>query len=406
MDLRLGESWFAAEAGGRAPVYPALDRDRSCDVVVVGAGITGALIAHALVGAGLECVVLDRRQVARGSTAASTSLLQYEIDVQLADLGARIGEADAALAYRLCWESLDELGAIVGGLPDSCGWARRPSLYLAAEPADAGAMPGEAGLRRALGIPVEHLVSEAVGERFGIRSHGALLSADSAVVDSFRLTHALVGEAVRLGASVHAGTRVCAHEPHAAPGRAGSAVVRTEAGPVVRARWVVFATGYEAAALLREPVVRLTSTYALATEPVAAEALWPTRCQIWETARPYFYLRTTEDDRVMIGGLDEPFASPGARDALIAGKSARLMARLGAMFPALGARMDRAWAGTFGETEDGLAYIGPSPERPGALFALCYGGNGMTFATIAARVVTDTVLGRASRGAHLFRFGR
>ena len=34
---------------------------------------------------------------------------------------------------------------------------------------------------------------------------------------------------------------------------------------------------------------------------------------LWEAARPYFYLRTTEDGRLIMGGLDEPFRNPDLR---------------------------------------------------------------------------------------------
>src|SRR3954471_2982948 len=59
-------------------VFPPLETDVDCDVVVMGAGISGALIAWHLTEAGMDTVVIDRRAVAHGSTAGSTSLLQYE----------------------------------------------------------------------------------------------------------------------------------------------------------------------------------------------------------------------------------------------------------------------------------------------------------------------------------------
>ena len=65
-----------------------------------------------------------------------------------------------------------------------------------------------------------------------------------------------------------------------------------------------------------------------------------------------------------------------------------------------------AWAGTFGTTDDGLAYIGPSPEWTNAYFALGYGGNGITMSLIAAEMIVDHYLGRANADAKLFRFDR
>ena len=53
------------------------------DVIVVGAGISGALMAEALSRAGRSVLILDRRPPVRGSTPASTAMIQHEIDVPL-----------------------------------------------------------------------------------------------------------------------------------------------------------------------------------------------------------------------------------------------------------------------------------------------------------------------------------
>jgi hypothetical protein len=64
------------------------------------------------------------------------------------------------------------------------------------------------------------------------------------------------------------------------------------------------------------------------------------------------------------------------------------------------------WAGTFGETKNDLAYIGQTPEFPHAYFAIGYGGNGITFSVIAAKIITDLHLGRPNPDADIFRFER
>ncbi len=65
-----------------------------------------------------------------------------------------------------------------------------------------------------------------------------------------------------------------------------------------------------------------------------------------------------------------------------------------------------SWAGTFAETPDGLPYIGAHPRVPHTLFALGYGGNGITFSVIAAEIIRDLVCEGRSREAELFRFDR
>jgi len=74
-DLRTGQSIWSARRRPAITVQP-LTRDIVCDVVVVGAGISGALIAEALSEAGLKTAIVDRRGPAEGTTAASTAMLQ------------------------------------------------------------------------------------------------------------------------------------------------------------------------------------------------------------------------------------------------------------------------------------------------------------------------------------------
>ena len=125
---------------------------------------------------------------------------------------------------------------------------------------------------------------------------------------------------------------------------------------------------------------------------------------MWETARPYFYLRTTADRRIVFGGLDDPFATPSRRDKKLPAK-ARALARLFArLFPSLAFEADYAWTGTFADTSDGLPCIGPTRPNSRVLYALGYGGNGITFSQIAAKIIRDKCLGRQNRDATIFAF--
>jgi glycine/D-amino acid oxidase-like deaminating enzyme len=181
----------------------------------------------------------------------------------------------------------------------------------------------------------------------------------------------------------------------------------TADGCSVRADHVVFATGYETHAFLKRKVARLISTYAIATEPLASLSGWgEDQCLIWEHSRPYLYLRTTPDNRIILGGEDEGFRNPLRRDRLIGRKAERLMERLRELFPELAMDVAFAWAGTFGETEDGLAYVGEQEDWPSCYFALGYGGNGITFSLQSAEIIRDALLGEPHANADLFRFDR
>jgi glycine/D-amino acid oxidase-like deaminating enzyme len=135
MDLRTGTSYWLA-ADGQLGEYPALQRDMRCDVAVLGGGVTGALIADALIREGADVIVVDKRRFGHGSTAATTGLLQYELDTSLCELTERIGAHDAARAYLLGIEAIDQIERIVDDLGDPCGFERKQSLYLASNEDD------------------------------------------------------------------------------------------------------------------------------------------------------------------------------------------------------------------------------------------------------------------------------
>ncbi|MBX3444378.1 MAG: FAD-binding oxidoreductase [Planctomyces sp.] len=399
MDLKSPEVFWPIRSGLLAS-YPPLESDAVCDVAIIGAGITGALLADALADSGVDVLLLDKREAGHGSTSASTGLLQYEIDLMLTDLIERHGEEHACRAFRLCLDAVDRIRDLATELGD-CGVSSRPSCYLASQERDVPDLRTECDARRRIGIDVEFLGPEGLRERLGIDAPGALWSAQAAEVDAYRLTHRLFARARGRGAGVFDRTEVIKQERVADGWR-----LKTDRGPAVSARWLVLATGYEAALLLKRKRVALHSTFAAISQPQTAFPGWTSRCLIWESARPYFYARTTDDDRILVGGEDAKFRNASARDALLPKKVRNLEKRFAALMPMIAFETEYAWAGTFAETPDGLPYIGEPPEYPGGLFALGYGGNGITFSAIAADLLRSVVLGRPDPHLDLFRFDR
>ena len=70
MDLHSGAPFWLVRNGLERELAP-LDQHERCDVAIVGAGVTGTLVADALICAGLDVVVVDQHMPGMGSTAAS-----------------------------------------------------------------------------------------------------------------------------------------------------------------------------------------------------------------------------------------------------------------------------------------------------------------------------------------------
>jgi glycine/D-amino acid oxidase-like deaminating enzyme len=382
--------------------YPALERDVECEVAVVGGGITGALVAWHLADAGIDTVVLDRRDVAHGSTAGSTSLLQYEIDQPLHKLMRRLGDNHAIRSYRRCRDAVTAIGALVRHLQIDCGYQRKSSLWLAKDRTHLPLLEREFAARRQAGFQVEWWSRRRLAAESSLPYPAAIHSVPAAQVDSYRLAHGLLAAAARAGTRIYDRTAVTKSRT-----RARGIELRTAEGTRIRARHRVIATGYEADFLLPAQCTELHSTYAVVSEPVTDWSGWPAgRCLLWESSNPYLYLRATEDNRVMLGGYDEPFRDPARRDRLLNAKAGLLRRRFGQLFPKIPFAIAYAWAGTFAATADGLPFIGSHPQLPHTWLALGYGGNGITYSLLAAELIRDRILGRPNRDAELFGFNR
>lgn len=402
MDLTSDHPYWRLKNGILAN-YPPLDRNRRCDIAILGAGITGALISEALTADGHEVIVLDGREVGTGSTSASTALLQYEIDTHLIDLIRIHGEQHARMAYRACYESIDLLEERISSLGlEHCHFSRKDSVYLASRRRDVPVLREEAAARRNAGIEVIEWGASDVAAHLGFTSPGALHSPQAAEVDAYRLAHGLLCKTLERGGMVFDRTKVSGMEVD------GSGVIlRTGRGFTVRAKRVVVAMGYETEQLFdTAKLVNLRSSFAIASEPLAEVPGWWRRCLLWETARPYFYLRSDSDGRAIIGGEDVAFRNPGARDRMIHRKCRRLEGRFHELFPDVGMETAYSWAGTFGETEDGLAYIGSYRKHPLCYFALGFGGNGISYSIIAAEIIRAALKGTPHPYAEVFRFDR
>lgn len=368
-------------------------------MAVIGAGVSGALMAHALARAGRRVAVLDRREPMSGSTAASTALLLYEIDRPLYSLARRIGTDKAVRAWHRSMRAVADLRALVADEGIRCHWHDMDSLLLAGDAFGSRALRMEEAARSAVGIPGTYLTPGGIREQFAIERTGAILSAGSAVADPVELTAGLLRRARQEGATLHAPAAVT----DVITSR-GEVRLTLAGGTHVVAEHAVFCTGYE---LLHGVPTRghsLESTWVFATMPGASYPAWLDGTVVWEASDPYLYLRTAPGGRLIVGGEDEQSAERHDRPAVFARKIKILERKLHALIPGLRFRVGHRWAGTFGDSGSGLPRIDAVPDLPHCHYVMGFGGNGITNSMIAAQIVACAIAGKADPDADVYRF--
>jgi len=374
----------------------ALKHSLRCDIAIVGAGISGAFMAHAL-SPGHDVVVLDRRKPAMGSTHASTAMLQFEIDTPLTKLADRIGHPKAVRAWQRSFRATQDLIRLVRAERIACGLSERSALYLSGDEMGARGLEKEARARNRAGLSCEFLPARELRARYGIDRTGAIFSDGAAVADPVALARGLLRKARGQGARIFAPCDV-------------RDVMATRHGVVldagthfVEAKRVIFCTGYETVKGLPSRGTRITSSWAAATAPRADYPRWLDRTLVWEAAKPYLYMRTDGAGRLIVGGEDAELDSPSYRAGTLGLKARRLAAKTHDLIPGLAPGWRHVWAGAFGESTDGLPIIDAAPGLPGCFTVLGFGGNGTIYSMIAAQLMPGLLKGRCPADADLFR---
>jgi len=401
MDLKSNEPFWLVKNGLPA-TYPSLHRNTECDVLIVGGGITGSLIAHQCIRDGYETMLIDKREVCNGSSSATTSMLQYEIDTPLYKLIEMIGEKGAVASYEACFRAIDQLGEITREIKFRAGFRKKKSLYFAAFKKDVDWLKKEFETRKQAGFKVKWLEEKEIREKYGVHgSYGGILSAQGGSVDAYRLAHGLLRYNQKKGLQIYDKTELAGVEY-----KKGFNLCTTATGAIIKTKRIVYCVGYESANMIREKFVDLLSSYAIISE--ADDTLYHQykNLLIWNTEEPYLYMRTSDDGRFLIGGEDETFQDPAKRDALISRKEQKLIKAFKKIFPDKRFQSDFAWAGTFGETKDGLPYIGEHPDFKNSYFVCGFGGNGITFSVTGMEMVADWLKGKKHQMTPYFAFGR
>lgn len=401
MRLRTFESFWLVK-NGLLNSYPSLQKNIKTQLVVVGGGITGALISHALMEKGYKVVLIDRRDIAMGSTAATTSMLQYEIDKSLCELSDLIGEKGAVLCYKEGMKAIHRLKQLVSDLDLNCGFEMKDSLYIAHSKAAVKKLKEEFAMRQQHLDGVMWLDEETIKKEYGLTSYGGILSNTAASVDAYKLAHELIRYNYNRGMQVYDQTDITDYN-FDVPNKV---ILQTDTGHTVTCKEVIFCSGFESVKLLQENIAHLFYTYASVSEQFIKINEKLRQTLVWDTGEPYSYMRATDDGRFLIGGEDAEDDPSLSQQKIKEQKAKKLERKINKLLPGVEFIADFNWGGTFGSTADGLPYIGRSPEYDKAIFVLGFGGNGITFSVQGMEMVCDILEEKKHGLAKYYRFGR
>jgi glycine/D-amino acid oxidase-like deaminating enzyme len=388
--------WLDGLAGSLAP-RPALPGDRSCDVVVVGAGFGGLWTAYALATTAphLDVVLIEAEIAGYGPAGRNAGFVSAGMAAEPHVLERTHGLDAVRRTERTVIEAIAAIGDVVEAESIDCGYTRGGSFRFATNAAQLQRIRDGLAGRRRRGFTEDDVFAVSATEiRERVRIEGVVggtYTPHCARVDPARLARGLATACERHGVTIHERTRATA----IGPGR-----VVTDQGTVT-ASWVVRTTESYTTRLPGERRRYLPiSSHMIATEPlpasVWAEVGWERRETIADAAHLFVYAQRTADDRIAIGGRGAPSSFRSRireADEVRPAIHARVAEDLRRLFPAAaGARITHRWGGPFASPRDWSMAI--EVDRPGGYVrAGGFAGHGVTAANVTGRTIADVILG-------------
>ena len=373
------------------PQFPKLSENITADVAIVGGGITGLTAAYLLAEAGLSVVVLERARCASIDTGHTSAHVTMVTDARLHDLVSRFGRSHAQAVWDAGFAAIAEIERLVITLDLDANFDWVDGYLYAALGSDLDreveTLKQDASLAAEMGFDAEFVGGIPVAGRPGVRFGSQARFHPRAYLAG--LARAIVAK----GGRIFEHSEACEFKDQPLSMQANGCTVTCK-DIFIATHTPLVGIGNIVGAALSQTKLFLYTSYVIAgrvPKGTITDALF------WDTADPYRYLRIDphrDFDVVIFGGEDCKTGQAADTEA----RYARLQTQLESMVPDV--QITHRWSAQVIETPDGLPYIGEAAEHQYA--ATGFAGNGMTFGTVSALMISDAITGRRNPWTALF----
>lgn len=368
-----------------------VNTDTVFDVLVVGGGITGLSTALALQQQGKKCVLAEAWTLGFGTSGGTTAHLNNFFDEPYYRVSKHFGPDKARLLAAGAREALAAIERNINEHHIDCGHSRRPAYLFATDAQQAEELERIVEGTLDAGVDISYINESP----FPIPYQRIAQIPGQAQFHPTQYLHGLARAFESLGGLI---LEQCAVHELEHNGQQINAF--TDRG-ILKALYVVYATHIPPGVNLVHFRCAPYRSYAMAFR--LRSGSYP-QALGYDLADPYHYYRTQEvngQQYLIAGGADHKTAHEDNTERPFR----ELEAYVRRYFDV--DTVDYRWSSQYYEPVDGLPFIGQLPGNPANVFtATAFGGNGMIYGTIAARVLSELITTGESAYKTLFEPAR
>ena len=269
----------------------------------------------------------------------------------------------------------------------NCDYQIRDCLFYSNEKNKIAKLTYEYEKRKENGFDVDLIDNNTSGFNFSFDiKTGVYAYKGGAEINPVKFTHELVKQIIQMGGEVFEDTEIVDFKH-----MDNCVLLKTANNQKITCKKVIVATGWDISAFINKKYSKLYTTYNIITSPIEEFTGWHNRCLIRTAESTFTYLRTTFDNRIIIGGEDTLFLPGQLKDDIAELQYHRLIEKLNNMFPQLNFSLNYKYNGVYGCSSDNVSCIGPDLINQSIWY--CYVANSFLYAVYGAKMLSDLYMG-------------
>lgn len=381
MEYVKGKPYFCY-ADAKIKQYKYLENDISCDLLIIGGGIDGA-IANFYLSQNFDVVLVDKGRFGMACTSCATALLEYQLDDYANDLKKYMSEDEIVLAYNMGLDAIKKIESFIKIYGNNCNFALRPTFLYSNSLFSDKKLQDEYNFRLSHGFDCKLYDNENNPFPFPIKC-GIYAENGGCEFNPYLFTKMMI-ENSKNQDSIYENTTITKLEKIK-----DGYIAITNFGERISCKKILIATGFNWEVLGKSDLCERFVTYSIVTS-LLENFSWKDKALIHDAVSPYHYLRSLPDGRIIFGGEDSIFSGKPIKEEKCNKKYDKLEKNLFKLFPEIKykAKIDYKFCGCFGTTSNNLGLIGESKIDDDILLFISCGANGIINAMAGAKVIED-----------------